>query len=79
MTPTVGSNALLMQLSTNLVHNAIVHNLREQGTVWVTTSVQPKSVVLTVENTGEKLTRQFVSTLAEPFQRGSQAHTHRPR
>jgi two-component system sensor histidine kinase VanS len=53
------------------VHNAIVHNLPEHGTVWVTTSVHPKSVVLTVENTGEKLTPQLVSTLAEPFQRGS--------
>jgi two-component system sensor histidine kinase VanS len=27
--------------------------------------------VLTVENTGETLTPQLVSTLAEPFQRGS--------
>jgi two-component system sensor histidine kinase VanS len=53
------------------VHNAIVHNLPEQGTVWVTTSVHPKSVVLTVENTGEKLTTQLASTLAEPFLRGS--------
>jgi two-component system, OmpR family, sensor histidine kinase VanS len=71
-TPTIGSHALLQQLSTNLVHNAIVHNLPEQGTVWVTTSVHPKSVVLTVENTGEKLTPQLVATLAEPFQRGSE-------
>jgi two-component system sensor histidine kinase VanS len=70
-TPTIGSPALLLQMATNLVHNAIVHNLPEQGTVWVTTSVQPRSVVLTVENTGEKLTPQLVSTLAEPFQRGS--------
>jgi two-component system, OmpR family, sensor histidine kinase VanS len=70
-TPTIGSHALLLQLSTNLVHNAIVHNLPDQGTVWVTTSVHPNSVELTVENTGEKLTPQLVSTLAEPFQRGS--------
>jgi two-component system sensor histidine kinase VanS len=35
------------------------------------TSVHPKSVVLTVENTGEKLAPQLVSTLAEPFQRGT--------
>jgi two-component system, OmpR family, sensor histidine kinase VanS len=69
MTPTIGSYALLLQLSTNLVHNAIVHNLPEQGTVWVTTNAHPKSAVLTVENTGEKLTPQLVSTLAEPFQR----------
>jgi two-component system sensor histidine kinase VanS len=71
ITPTIGSHALLLQLTTNLVHNAIVHNLPEQGTVWVTTSVHPKSVVLTVENTGEKLTPQLVSTLTEPFQRGA--------
>jgi two-component system, OmpR family, sensor histidine kinase VanS len=71
ITPTIGSPALLLQMATNLVHNAIVHNLPEHGTVWVTTSVQPKSVVLTVENTGEKLTPQLVYTLDEPFQRGS--------
>jgi two-component system sensor histidine kinase VanS len=70
-TPTIGSPALLQQMATNLVHNAIVHNLPDQGTVWVTTSAHPTSVELTVENTGEKLTPQLVSTLAEPFQRGS--------
>jgi two-component system, OmpR family, sensor histidine kinase VanS len=70
--PTIGSHALLLQLSTNLVHNAIIHNLPEQGTVWVTTSAQPQSVVLTVENTGERLTSQFVGTLAEPFRRGAE-------
>jgi two-component system sensor histidine kinase VanS len=70
-TPTIGSPALLLQMATNLVHNAIVHNLPEQGTVWVTTRAHPKTVVLTVENTGQKLTPQLVSTLVEPFQRGS--------
>jgi two-component system, OmpR family, sensor histidine kinase VanS len=69
-TPTIGSPALLLQMATNLVHNAIVHNLPGHGTVWVTTSAHPKAVALTVENTGEKLTPQVVSTLAEPFQRG---------
>jgi two-component system sensor histidine kinase VanS len=72
VTPTIGSHALLLQLTTNLVHNAIVHNLPEQGTVWVRTSVHPKRVVLTVENTGEKLTPQVVSTLDEPFRRGTE-------
>jgi two-component system, OmpR family, sensor histidine kinase VanS len=71
ITPTIGSPALLLQMATNLVHNAIVHNLPGPGTVWVTTSPHPKNVVLTVENTGEKLTPQLVATLAEPFQRGS--------
>jgi two-component system sensor histidine kinase VanS len=69
---TIGSRALLLQLSTNLVHNAIVHNLPEQGTVWVTTGVHPNGVVLTVENTGEKLTPEFVSTLGERFRRGTE-------
>jgi two-component system sensor histidine kinase VanS len=72
MTPTNGSHALLLQMATNLVHNAIVHNLPQQGAVWVTTSVHPESSVLTVENTGEKLTPQLVGTLAEPFQRGTE-------
>ncbi|MDX6504060.1 MAG: two-component system, OmpR family, sensor histidine kinase VanS [Gaiellaceae bacterium] len=72
MAPTLGSHALLLQLTTNLVQNAIAHNLPEQGTVWVTTSVHPESVVLTVENTGEKLTPQLVATLGEPFLRGTE-------
>ncbi|WP_279617413.1 sensor histidine kinase [Streptomyces incarnatus] len=70
--PTTGSQALLLQLTTNLVHNAIVHNLAEQGMVWVSTSVRPGTVVLTVENTGEKLPPELVSTLTEPFQRGTE-------
>jgi two-component system sensor histidine kinase VanS len=72
VTPTIGSRALLLQLTTNLVHNAIVHNLPEQGTVWVTTSVRPEAAVLTVENTGETLAPQLISTLVEPFQRGTE-------
>jgi two-component system sensor histidine kinase VanS len=71
MAHAIGSHALLLQMTTNLVHNAIVHNLPEQGTVWVTTSVNWMTVVLTVENTGEKLLPQVVSTLVEPFQRGT--------
>jgi two-component system, OmpR family, sensor histidine kinase VanS len=71
VTPTLGSPALLQQMATNLVHNAIVHNLPEQGTVWVTTSARPETVAFTVENTGEKLTPTLVATLDEPFQRGT--------
>jgi two-component system, OmpR family, sensor histidine kinase VanS len=71
-TPMIGSQALLLQLATNLVHNAIVHNLPAKGTVWVTTSVRTRTVVLTVENTGEKLPHELVSTLTEPFQRGAE-------
>ena len=72
ITPTIGSHALLLQMTTNLLHNAIVHNLPEHGTVQVTPPSDPESVVLTVENTGDKLTPQLVSTLTEPFQRGTE-------
>ena len=72
VTPTTGSPALLLQMTTNLVHNAIVHNLPERGTVWVTTHADRAGVVLTVENTGEKLSPQLVSTLVEPFRRGTE-------
>ncbi|MBF6454626.1 HAMP domain-containing histidine kinase [Nocardia cyriacigeorgica] len=72
MAPTIGSSALLQQLTTNLVHNAIVHNLPEGGTVWITTGAHSAGVLLTVENTGEMLTPQVVATLVEPFQRGTE-------
>jgi len=69
---TIGSHPLLLQMTTNLVHNAIVHNLRERGTVWVTTSIRPEAAVLTVENTGEMLAPQLISTFVEPFKRGTE-------
>ena len=72
VTPTRGSRALLLQMTTNLVQNAIVHNLHRQGSVWITTCVRPEGVELTVENTGAQLTPELVSTLAAPFQRGSE-------
>jgi two-component system sensor histidine kinase VanS len=62
----------LLQLTTNLLHNAVVHNLPRHGIVQVETVTGPGSVMLTVENTGEKLTSQLVSTLTEPFQRGAE-------
>jgi two-component system, OmpR family, sensor histidine kinase VanS len=69
---TAGSPVLLLQMTTNLVHNAIVHNLPEHGAVWVKTGARPGSATLTVENTGEQLSPRLVSTLLEPFQRGTE-------
>jgi two-component system sensor histidine kinase VanS len=69
---TIGSTALLQQMATNLVHNAIVHNLPDQGRVWVTTRHGDTHIELVVENTGEQLSPRLVSTLAEPFQRGGE-------
>jgi two-component system sensor histidine kinase VanS len=72
VTPTDGSPALLLQMATNLLHNAIVHNLAEGGTVDVRTADGAATVLLTVENTGEELGPSLVATLTEPFQRGTE-------
>jgi two-component system sensor histidine kinase VanS len=71
ITRAFGSRALLFQLITNLLHNAIVHNIPAHGIVQVNASSGPGSVMLTVVNTGAELTPQLVSTLTEPFQRGA--------
>ena len=42
ITPTIGSHALLLQMTTNLLHNAIVHNLPEHGTVQVNDRHPPR-------------------------------------
>ena len=68
---TTGSHALLLQMTTNLLANAIVHNLPENGAVWIDTADATEFVVLTVQNTGEVLPAQLVSTLTEAFQRGT--------
>ena len=79
LAPAVGSPPLLLQLTTNLVHNAIIHNLPEHGTVWVTTGAHTTGVVLTVENTGEALSPQLVDTLVEPFRSRRRTRAQRTR
>jgi two-component system sensor histidine kinase VanS len=78
-TVTVGSHALLLQMTTNLVHNAIVHNRPACGSVRVTTQAYGDRAVLTVENTGETVTPELVATLTEPFLRGSERARARAR
>lgn len=72
VTPAFGSPALLLQMTTNLLHNAIVHNVPAGGAVQIDTTVHPETVLLTVENTGERIAPELVATLTEPFQRGSE-------
>jgi two-component system, OmpR family, sensor histidine kinase VanS len=69
--PAGGSAALLSRMVTNLVQNAIVHNLPAGGTVTVCTSAHGGTSVLRVENTGRRLPAELVPTLTEPFQRGT--------
>src|SRR4051794_7646320 len=72
--PAVGSPALLLQMTVNLLHNAIVHNLPGGGAVRAGAAVCSGSVVLTVENTGEKVAAELVPTLTQPFRRGRDDH-----
>ncbi len=69
---TGGSAELLLRMVTNLVQNAIVHNLPANGTVTVHTEAHGDTSVLRVENTGRRLPPELVPTLTEPFQRGTE-------
>lgn len=71
-TKTTGSAALLQRMVTNLVQNAIVHNVPTGGVVTVHTESRPGASVLRVENTGPTLAAELVPTLTEPFQRGTE-------
>ena len=73
---TWGSQALLAQMAINLIHNAIVHNVREGGTVSVEVTAQPAGACLTIENSGPAIDPAFAATLTEPFQRGTKRIHH---
>ncbi|WP_309128785.1 HAMP domain-containing sensor histidine kinase [Microbacterium sp.] len=66
-----GSPALLQQMIANLMHNAIVHNLPQGGTMSVHTWRKTDALAVTVSSTGEIIAPEALTTLAEPFQRGS--------
>ncbi|MFB7472917.1 sensor histidine kinase [Kitasatospora sp. NPDC056184] len=70
---TLGSAALILRMVTNLVQNAIVHNLPSGGTVTVHIESQHDASVLRVENTGHRVVpAELLPTLTEPFQRGTE-------
>ncbi|MFS8096754.1 HAMP domain-containing histidine kinase [Lentzea alba] len=69
---TSGSSALLLRMVTNLVQNAIAHNLPADGAVTVHLSSRQGVCVLEVENTGPQVPPELVPTLVEPFQRATE-------
>ncbi|MGW6861939.1 sensor histidine kinase [Streptomyces xanthophaeus] len=69
--PASGSAELLLRMVTNLVQNAVVHNLPAGGVVTVHTEAYGDTSVLRVENTGPRLPPELVATLTEPFRRGT--------
>ncbi|WP_308032276.1 sensor histidine kinase [Streptomyces solaniscabiei] len=56
---------------TNLVQNAVVHNLPADGTVTVDTATEGDVSVVRVATTGPPLPPHLVPTLVEPFRRGT--------
>ncbi|WP_433229823.1 sensor histidine kinase [Micromonospora sp. CA-248260] len=69
---TSGSAELLLRMVTNLVQNAIVHNLPAGGTVTVLTEACGATSMVRIENTGRRLPPALVSTFTEPFRRGTE-------
>ncbi|MFF3603804.1 sensor histidine kinase [Streptomyces sp. NPDC002463] len=69
---TSGSAELLLRMVTNLVQNAVVHNLPAGGTVTVHTGTRGGTSLVRVENTGRPVPPELVPTLTEPFQRGTE-------
>ncbi len=67
-----GSTTLLQQLLTNLVQNAIVHNLGRDEGGWVVVRIGTTkgTATIEVENSGPVIADDVVATLTEPFQRG---------
>lgn len=71
--PANGNDVLLRQLTLNLLHNAVRHNLPTGGSLSLTTGpdpARPGRALLTVSNTGPPLS-DTVDRLTEPFLRGS--------
>lgn len=75
--PTHGSATLLSQLISNLLQNAVRHNLTG-GTVAVRTDTHDARARIEVDNSGEPLSAEVLSTLTEPFirARGRTADIH---
>jgi signal transduction histidine kinase len=75
--PSRGSATLLSRLISNLLQNAVRHNLTG-GTVTVRTGIHDARATIEVENTGKRLSAEVLATLTEPFirTRGRTAHIH---
>ncbi|GAA2041508.1 HAMP domain-containing sensor histidine kinase [Streptomyces cheonanensis] len=68
---TAGSPTLLLQMMTNLIHNAIVHNQSQEARVWVRTSPAHGRAIVTVENTGAHVPADRLARFTEPFLKGT--------
>ena len=74
-----GSPTLIRQLVSNLVLNAVRHNLDVDGRVYVRTETDANgSVEFTIANTGAVVSDELLGSMTEPFVRGVARVTARP-
>ncbi|GAA2872086.1 HAMP domain-containing sensor histidine kinase [Streptosporangium fragile] len=66
---TIGDPVLLERCVSNLVENAIKHNLPESGRLWVRTGMVEGALIVQVANTGPHVPAYEVNSLFEPFRR----------
>lgn len=69
-TTVLGDPALLTQLATNLVQNAVRHG-GSPGDAWISTTQRVGSALLRIENTGTPIAPDTAARLVEPFLRGA--------
>ncbi len=66
--PTAGDPRLIERLITNLLDNAIRHNIH-QGHVEITTGIRHQEAFLTITNSGPAVPSEEIPRLLQPFQR----------
>ncbi|GGP84037.1 sensor protein CutS [Streptosporangium pseudovulgare] len=66
---TVGDPVLLERCVSNLVENAIKHNLSDSGHLWVRAGIVEGVLIVQVANTGPHVPAYEVNSLFEPFRR----------
>lgn len=67
--PLAGDPALLESLIANLIDNAIVHNIEEDGWITIETGSEEHSTWLRVSNSGPEVPESMTSEIFEPFRR----------
>lgn len=64
-----GNGVLLERIALNLVQNAVRYNVKEDGWVEVTTTIEHGQAVLLVSNTGPVVPAYEIDNIFEPFRR----------
>ncbi|MGH2842908.1 MAG: sensor histidine kinase [Solirubrobacteraceae bacterium] len=67
---TIGDPSLVERLVANLITNAIRHN-RAGGWIAITTRTERRRAIVTIENTGPRISATELARLFEPFQQRS--------